>query len=325
MDLKISLVDAAACLGKPKSWVADFLKEHLLDYSKVSNQLYFGHETAKKVFQFSFDPQVIVFQIVKGGTGKTSLVYECAVRASLYGARVLCIDMDQQGNLTDAFNQDPENLPVMIDILADNYPFREAIVPVAPGIDLFPSRFDNAMLDEVLRVKQCPIKAIYRDFWQPLKQDYDLILVDCPPSLGLSVAAAALAADCVVAPVTPEKFALSGLDILYNSLEELKEAFQVDLQFQIVLNKFEAGTTRSLNALEYLNHHLNYQDKMLRSPIRVSPEFPKANSKHGSIFNTLKSTIAKQDMDSFTRELLNINKMSTAEISGIEEIVGTTV
>ncbi len=306
MNPKMTITDAAVSLGQTKAWVASLLTERDFPYFKTNGLIYFEHETARRFFQFSFTPRVIVFQIVKGGTGKTSLVYEFAIRASLYGARVLCVDMDQQGNLTHAFNQDAEGLPVMIDVLVDNHPFESSIVQVAPGIDLLPSRFENAMLDEVLRLKNLPLDLVYREPLQGLKKHYDVIVVDCPPSLGQSVAACALSADYLLAPVTPEKFALSGLDIAYQSLEELQESFNLSISFGVVLNKFESRTTLSQNALKYLQKSPKYKNKLLKNCIRSSQEFPKVIAGNGSIFDALKPTTAKEDVDHLTRDLLEI-------------------
>ncbi len=307
MNPKMTVLDAAVCLKKNKGWILSTLEERQLPFMKANQQIYFSHDTAKALFQFSFKPQLIVFQIVKGGTGKTSLVYEFAVRSSLYGAKVLCIDMDQQGNLTHAFQQDAEVVPVMIDVLADNHPLEQAIIPVMPGIDLVPSRFENSLLDEVLRQKKLPLGSVYRAPWQALKGQYDLIVVDCPPSLGQSVAASALAADCLLAPVTPEKFALSGLDIVYQSVEELQSCFGVSIDFRIVLNKFEARTTLSQNALRYLLNHPDYESKLLKHYIRLSQEFPKGIANGNSIFESLKPTSAKEDLDKLTQVLLGIS------------------
>ena len=306
MNPKMTITDAATCLGQTKTWVTSLLVDRNLPYFKSSGAIYFEHETARNFFQFSFTPRVIVFQIVKGGTGKTSLVYEFANRASLYGARVLCIDMDQQGNLTHAFNQDAEDLPVMIDVLVDNHPLEASIIQVAPGIDLLPSRFENAMLDEILRLKNLPLDLVYREPLQGLKKHYDVIVVDCPPSLGQSVAACALAADYLLSPVTPEKFALSGLEIAYQSLEELQENFGLSIAFGVVLNKFEARTTLSQDALKYLQKNPRYRNKLLKNCIRASQDFPKVIANQGSIFDAIKPTTAKEDVDHLTRELLEI-------------------
>lgn len=312
--------DAAHCLGKNEAWIASTLEKLQLPFSKTQNQIYFGHETARKLFQLSFTPKIFVFQIVKGGTGKTSLVHEFAVRASLYGARVLCVDMDQQGNLTQAFSVDAEQLPVMIDVLLDDHPLVDSIVSVAPGIDLLPSRFENALLDEVIGMKNMPLGTIYREPLQALKRQYDVIVVDCPPSLGQSVAACALAADYVLAPVTPEKFALSGLEMAYQSIEELQMSFGIPIHFGVVINKFEARNGLSQNAANYLHRHPKYQSKLLKNYIRLSRDFSNTIAKNGSIYDTIKCTPAKEDVDLMTQELLGIFSYSSLPIDTLSNL-----
>jgi chromosome partitioning protein len=308
MNPKMTATDAAACLGKGKDWVAQMLADRALPFHKSNHEIYFGHETARALFQFSFVPRVIAFHIVKGGTGKTSLVYEFAVRASLYGAKVLCVDMDQQGNLTQALNARAkvDELPVMIDALSESIPIQDCIIPVAPGIDLLPSRFENAMLDDMIRAKNMGIENVYREPFQALKKHYDLIIVDCPPSLGLSVAAVALAADYLIAPVTPEKFALSGLELAYQSVLELQDLYHIPIHFGIVLNKVESRTTLSQLTVKFLLKHSKFGDKLLKQSIRFSQEFPNVVANQGSVFDAIRKTSAKEDVDYLTRELLDI-------------------
>lgn len=319
MNPKMTTLDAARCLRKSEAWVINCLEKQKLPFQKHQNQIYFGFEAAQKLFRLSFVPKVFVFQIVKGGTGKTSLVHEFAIRASLYGARVLCIDMDQQGNLTHAFNVKADSLPVMIDVLVDDYPLMETIVRIAPGIDLLPSRFENAMLDEAIRQKDFELTTLYREPFQALKQHYDVVIVDCPPSLGLSVAACALSADYIVAPVTPEKFALSGLEIAYQSIEELQNTFNMSIQFGIVLNKFESRNVLSQNAAKYLQRNHRYHNKLLKNPIRYSRDFSQVIAKNGSIYDSVKRSAAKEDIDLLTQELLNIYSFSSVSLDTLSE------
>ncbi len=155
--------------------------------------------------------KIISFQIVKGRTGKTSITHSFAIRANLYGARVLCVDIDQQGNLSQAFNIDSKNLPVMIDIINNKASISESIVNISEGLDILPSRIENAVLDNFFMLNKFPLERVCFDLIHQVFNKYDLVLIDCPPALGQSVAAATLASDIVIAPVTPEQFSLSGL------------------------------------------------------------------------------------------------------------------
>ena len=307
MNAMMTVEDAARTLGQTEAFVLYRLEKLGLPFIEKADQTIFGHEAAKKLFHMDIPSRVVVFQVVKGGTGKTSLVHEVAIRANLYGARVLCIDMDQQGNLTNAFNQNAETVPIMVDSLAEGYPIHECIMPISEGLDLIPRRIENSMLDEVIRLKKIPLEIVYRDVFQSFKFNYDLISVDCPPSLGQSVTGIALAADWVIAPVPPERFALSGLEITQQSIHELNKTYGIDIQLGIVLNKFDSKTnTAQEEAVKLLRQHPSYQGKFLKNYIRLSQDFPNATARSQSIFETLEPTNAKDDIDSLTLEILKL-------------------
>lgn len=101
MNPKMTAKEAAEFLGISARQVFKRLLAAELPYSKVNGAVCFGYPTARQLFRLSLKPKAISFQIVKGGTGKTSLACAVAIRANLYGLRVLCIDLDQQGNLTN--------------------------------------------------------------------------------------------------------------------------------------------------------------------------------------------------------------------------------
>src|ERR1700733_5284857 len=191
----------------------------------------------------SFQPQVFSFQIVKGGTGKTSLCLGLGVRASLYGARTLLIDLDQQGNLTKACRIKTHDKPIMIEIINQNMSVEEGIVPVFDGLDLLPSRIENALLDSNLMLKRLPLDRVYKEMIEPLKNKYDLILIDCPPALGSSVTAASLASDKIISPVTPSEFSLEGLEITSREVANIEKTFKVTVPVCPVLNEFDPRTS----------------------------------------------------------------------------------
>ena len=240
---------------------------------------------------------------VRRGTGKTSLACAVAVRANLYGLRVLCIDLDQQGNLTHSFGVDAESLPVMVDILAENYAYEDAIVRVYPGMDVLASRIENSLLDDVIKLRRLKLDRVYSAELNKLKQKYDLIVIDCPPNLGQSAAAVTLAVDQVIAPVVADAYALSGLQATRNAIYELEHAYKTKIDLGVTINKYDPRTVLSQQAKQILAG--------INSKVHVTTEFSDSISKGESLFDTLKNTQAKRDIDKLTREILNLDKHAT--------------
>ncbi len=306
MEPKILALEAATFLGVTVQAIHKHLKSKNLPFIKTQNRIYFGHNTAKELFKLKFKQKTVAIQIVKGGTGKTSLAHAIAIKANLYGARVLCIDKDQQGNLTQAFQVNPEKIPVMIDVLNDEYAIEDCIVNISDGLDLIPSRIENAVLDNVLMIQGLPLDRVYKERFDRLRNSYDLIILDCPPALGQSVTAATLASDLVISPVTPEKFSLSGLKVTGQEIINIEKKFKVDIPLNVLLNKFDSRTTLSHETLTSLIKHPIYGSKMFKSYIRASQEFPNAIAQGRSIYDGLKRTTAQEDIELVTKEILGL-------------------
>jgi len=317
MNPHISVAEAAKFLNITTQAVHHKIKKHNLVTQKIHNKVCFSHETARLVFEHSFSsPMIKAIQIVKGGTGKSTMSFHLAVRASLYGARVLCIDLDQQANLTSLFRVRSENIHSMFNILNDsqNVPLEKGIINIQPGIDLMPSNLENAALDDVLLVKGLPLERIYKDLIETIKDSYDLILLDCPPALGRSVAAAAFASDEVIAPVIPEKLCLRGLELLHNSLDSLsKRKYAHRIPYRILFNRFNARTTLSKSILASLMNHPIFRDKTLSTYVRHSQEFPNVSAAGYSLFESSKLSPAKEDIDALTQEILFPNLLKNTK------------
>ena len=305
---KISVIETAASLGVTKQHLFKQIKQQGLPVEIIGTRSYISHSTARKLYNYKFKSQVVAIEIVKGGTGKTTIASSIAVRANLYGARVLLIDLDQQGNLTQDFGIDVDG-PVMVDVLTKNdISFEDGIVNICEGLDIFPSVLDNAQLDNVLIINAFPLHQVYREFIQPLKKQYDLILIDCPPDIGHSVVATSLAADLILMPVTPEQHSLSGLSITTQELLRLQSKYKRKIDYKVLINKYDNRTALSKEVVMSILEHDSFKNNLFDTYIRSSQEFPNSTAKHISIFDNPKNTSAKEDINSFTRELLGIEQ-----------------
>jgi chromosome partitioning protein len=303
----MTAVDAAKLKNVTTQAIHKELKAKSLESYKNNNRVYFKHNTAKKIFNHSFEKSIISFQIVKGGTGKTTITHAFAIRANLYGAKVLCIDLDQQGNLTQAFGVNCDNSPVMVDIIDNTALMDKAIVNITSGLDILPSRIENAVLDNHLMLNKHPLDRVYKNIINTVIENYDLIVIDCPPALGQSVTAATLASDTIIFPLTPEKFSLSGLEISYKEINTINKRFNTSCNFKILLNKFDMRTALSSEVLAKIMNHALFQKMTFNTFIRSCQDFPNMLYATTNIFSNTKSSAAKDDIDLLTKEILNLN------------------
>ncbi|WP_029463780.1 ParA family protein [Rickettsiella massiliensis] len=147
------------------------LKSKNLEYTKSQNKVFFKHNTAKQIFKLKFIPTCFSWQNLKGGVGKTHLSFATAVRLTLYGAKVAVIDLDQQGNFTQACSVDAENKPILIDLISEKLPIENCMVPVIDGLDILPSRIENAVLDNLFAVNSLPVDREIKKRVNSLKKE----------------------------------------------------------------------------------------------------------------------------------------------------------
>jgi len=307
---KLSINEVAKLEGITIPGVRHKLKSKNIELKRFGNKLYFDHYDAKKYFNFKFNKKKIAFQMLKGGVGKTTLIQSISLCASLYGARILCIDTDQQSNLTLSFNmlKKSASVPILVDLLRGDGEIQDSLLNVAPGVDLLPSTMDNASLDYVIDENQYPVKEIYSNIIGPVIDNYDLIFIDSGPSLYKPVIAGLLFSDLIVAPITPSDFCVSGLKHLLKELNRLKRAFNTDLKITALMNNFDNKTTKSLSVYQTLIK--KYGAILFPSYVRKSQEFENMIDSDGenstNIFETLKKSSPKDDIDIITKSLLEI-------------------
>jgi chromosome partitioning protein len=312
MDPKITAQEAASILNLSVQAIHKRLKSKDLPFKKSQNRIYFGHETARELFKFSFKNIVMALAMIKGGVGKTEESFCIAVGASLYGAKTLLIDIDPQANITkNCFGIIAKDMPIMIDVIKDDYPIEDTIIKVLPGIDLIPSFIDNSILDGTLLLGGFPLDRVFKQKIDILRSRYDLIIFDCPTGFHSSIQAAALASDRVHAPLVPDESSREGVDLIKREIERLNKTFGTNIILKIVLNKFNARNSLSHITYETLTTDENYKSILFGAYIRESQDFPKAIHQKITVFDTLKKTTSKEDMHLVVQELLGINELVT--------------
>lgn len=312
---KMTISHAANFLNVSGQAVHKQIKLKNIICPKLGNKLYLTYHQARQLFNFSFAHKVIVGQIVKGGTGKTTSIDNIASCANTYGAKVLKIDADPQGNLTDACGIDAENRPVLIDVITNESSIEDAIVNISDGVDLIPSRIENVILDNVIVNERLPLHTLYKDLLEPIASNYDFIFIDCPPTMGQAVTAASLYADTILAPLNPDKFSAKGLKILKREVDTLNKRFKNDIAYKVFLNKFSGKTILSEKAIVSLLSDPDLEGRILQTTVQFSQEIPNITDGNKNLFSSLKSSPTRDDFDRLTRELLEITPARAKKIA----------
>jgi chromosome partitioning protein len=202
--------------------------------------------------------QTIACANQKGGVGKTTTVVNLGSYLALFGERVLIIDLDPQGNATSGLGFDRNTIERSIyDAMVDGASLRELMLPgPVDELDVVPSTIALAGAE----VELAPIEGRERRLSRLLAEveaDYDYILIDCPPSLGLLTVNALTAADSVLIPLQCEYYALEGLTQLLATLDLIRDHLNPELDIKgVVLTMFDARTKLSADVANEVRRHL---------------------------------------------------------------------
>jgi chromosome partitioning protein len=215
----------------------------------------------------------------KGGTGKTTTVRTLADVFSRVGLRILAVDLDPQGNLSDYFDVPPDASPTLADVLAGQVKASEAIYENA----ILPANLGLAESELVLAGKMGREMTLRRAL-KDVKRGYDIVLIDCPPSLGLLTVNAVVAADQALISTEAQYFSLQGVEQALEVIELAKENLHQDLEWLgVVLNIADLRTIHSREALQLLKDR--FGDKVLDSVIRASIRYAESAERAVSILD----------------------------------------
>jgi chromosome partitioning protein len=246
--------------------------------------------------------KVIAFANQKGGVAKTTTTLNLAVAFGEEGHRVLCVDMDPQGNLTMSQGIDPDTLErSMYDVLVHQLSIREVIRK--REVDIACASIDLAGAEIALAATIGRERALERAL-NPVREDYDFICIDTPPSLGLLTINALTAADKVIVPVQCEYLSMRGLVQLQNTLAMVRENLNPKVDIQgIVPTLVDSRTIHAKEAIEILEE--NFGSRVFASRIRKTVRFAEAPVKGMSVLRyDPKGSAAKAYRD-LAKEVIN--------------------
>mgnify|MGYP002280146555 CR=1 FL=1 len=231
----------------------------------------------------------------KGGVSKTTTSINLGAALHFtFNKSVLVIDMDPQGNATDnfGFDIDGTNVPTIYEVLKDEASITEAILNYK-GIDVIPA--DIALSSAEREFTQVGSEHRLKRVLQPIEENYDYIIIDCPPSLGILTVNAFTVSDEIIIPVEAAYFSLKGLVKLNETIETVKEYTNESLIIRGVL-------------FTKYNERFNISKEMNKTANQIS------DALHVNIFDTyIRRTITVDEAQAAGSDLISFNKTSTAE------------
>jgi chromosome partitioning protein len=202
--------------------------------------------------------QTIACANQKGGVGKTTTVVNLATYLALAGERVLIVDLDPQGNATSGFGIDRSTLEITLydAILGDTELASTIVATVVDGCSIVPASVSLAGAEVELATVEQRERRLARVL-APVKEGYDYVLLDCPPSLGLLTVNALTAADSVLIPTQCEYYALEGLTQLIATLNLVRDNLNPALAIKgVALTMYDARTNLSADVAAEVRNHL---------------------------------------------------------------------
>ena len=255
--------------------------------------------------------KIIAIANQKGGVGKTTSAINIAASLAVLEYKTLLIDADPQANATSGVGLDPKSVETSIyECIIDNVNPRNIIVDTGtPNLSLIPSHIDLVGA-EIEMINLAEREQMMRKALLPFKDEYDFIIIDCSPSLGLVTVNALTAADSVIIPVQCEYFALEGLGKLLNTIKIVQNRLNPDLDIEgILLTMFDARLRLSKQVVEEVKMH--FQDMVFNTIINRNTRLSEAPSFGKTIIMHDAGSTGAINYLNLAREILEKNHINT--------------
>jgi chromosome partitioning protein len=317
-EYSLNAFDLADIFGVSVQSVYQKLKKDSLGYKHLQKGYLIPSPDVRKIFEskgIQYHHKVISFQCCKGGVGKTSLAYSLGIRANMYGAKVLLVDLDMQGHLTLGFTNDgnakslvTEEVPVWANLIrGDVQSVKDIIKPITNTLHIIPSNLNNSVLENLIvqNIRRMPLSKVVKSYLSEVENDYDYIIIDCAPGFSAINTGAMYASNLIIIPAAPDRYGVDGVSKTVSELIELRKGMDLNFDIKILLNRYDARKRLSVEQLVKLQ--AQYPNFMLTCYIRENSEIPNATNLGVSVFDMpKKKTPSKEDLDVLTREIMGI-------------------
>ncbi len=239
--------------------------------------------------------------------GKTTTAVNLAASLGVLEKKILLIDADPQANASSGFGIDVENIEVgTYELLEHHTTAREAVIKTdSPNVDLIPAHIDLVAV-EIELVDKEEREFMLKKSLKSIKDDYDFILIDCAPSLGLITLNALVAADSVIIPIQCEYFALEGLGKLLNTIKSVQKIHNPDLDIEgLLLTMYHSNLRLSNQVVEEVQQH--FQEMVFKTIIHRNVRLSEAPSYGESIIAYDATSKGAQNYINLANEIITKN------------------
>ncbi|MFA8299804.1 MAG: ParA family protein [Hyphomicrobiales bacterium] len=257
--------------------------------------------------------KVIAIANQKGGVGKTTTSINLSASFSVLEHKTLIIDADPQANATSGVGHDPKNIQSSIyECILDNIdPHKVILSTKTPHLDILPAHIDLVGA-EIEMINMPSREKVMKSVIDKVKNEYDYVIIDCSPSLGLITVNALTAADSVIIPVQCEYFALEGLGKLLNTIKIVQTRLNKDLDIEgILLTMFDKRLRLSKQVVEEVKTH--FQNMVFNTIINRNTRLSEAPSFGETIIMHDANSTGAINYLNLAREIINAKQLNTTE------------
>lgn len=258
--------------------------------------------------------RIISFANQKGGVGKTTTCVNVSTFMALMGKKVLMIDLDPQGNATSnlGFSKDGK-FNSIYQVMAEEKTVKEAIYETnVKNLSIIPSNIHLAGV-EVELVYMNQREFVIKKIFEQIKNDYDYITIDCPPSLGLITINAFTASDAVIIPIQCEFFALEGLSQLMNTIRLVKKKLNPDISIDgVVLTMFTSRSNLGKQVAEEINKF--FADTVFKTTIPRNVRLAESPSYGEPVYVYDKSCLGSKSYQALVEEYFERNNVKYVKL-----------